>query len=299
MKLPYLYLLLLPYLLLYACQPAEPSEAPLTFSSLEGTWRLVDFRTEDDTTWQQNPSSIIYEKHITPTHFCWVSYDTEKDSLLGTGGGTYVFDSAAQTYTENIQFFLPAGSNEMGQAIPFEVINEDGNWHHIGYAKNFEFNPETGENAVVDSTRIDEIWERTSAPTSNEDLVGTWNLESYKGDGDSIRSDYPEFVSYMKLVTPTHFLWVHFVSEQDLVVAEGAGTYNYDGTTYTETLKMVYPSGSGQIGTVLPFECEIQEDDTWIHKGYIKMVQTDEESGATTVDSARIDEIWKKYQPQM
>ncbi len=260
---------------------------------------MVSFRTEDDTTWQQHAGTIIYEKYITPTHFCWVSYDVEKDSLLGSGGGTYVFDSVTQTYTEDIHFFLPAGSNEMGQAIPFEAINEDGRWHHIGYAKNFEFDPETGENVVVDSTRIDEIWERTSEPSSNQNLVGTWNLESYKGDGDSIRSDYPEFVSYMKLVTPTHFLWVHYIAEQDLVLAEGAGTYQFDGANYTETLNLVYPGGSGQVGTVLPFDCVIENDDSWIHQGYIKVVSTDEESGESTVDSSRIDEVWKKYQPQM
>ncbi len=298
MKRHYYYLLLLPYFLLYACQPAATTEESPAFSSLEGTWHLVSFRTEDDTTWQQHAGTVIYEKYITPTHFCWVSYDTEKDSLLGTGGGTYVFDSVAQTYTEDIHFFLPAGSNEMGQAIPFEAKNEDGKWHHIGYAKIFEFDPETGENVVVDSSRIDEIWERTTEPSSNENLVGTWHLESYKGDGDSIRSDYPEFVSYMKLVTPTHFLWVHYIAEQDLVLAEGGGTYQFDGANYTETLNLVYPGGSGQVGTVLPFECAIENGDSWIHQGYIKVVSIDE-SGQSKVDSSRIDEVWKKYQPQM
>ena len=185
MKRYYLLLKALIITFFYACQPSTSAPEPLTFSSLEGTWKLVSFRTEDDTTWQQHPDTRIYEKYISPTHFCWVSYDTEKDSLLGTGGGTYVFDSAAQTYTEDIRFFLPAGSSEMGQAIPFDVINEDGQWHHIGYAKNYEFDPETGENVVVDSSRIDEIWERTDASSSDESLVGTWRLESFKGEGDS------------------------------------------------------------------------------------------------------------------
>ena len=94
-------------------------------------------------------------------------------------------------------------------------------------------------------------------------------------------------------------MWVHYITEQDIVLAEGAGTYQFDGNTYTEILNVVYPSGSGQIGTVLPFDCQVNDDGAWEHKGYIKMIQTDEESGETTTDSARIDEIWTRFQPEM
>ena len=269
------------------------SDESTTIESLEGSWRRVSVKNQETGEWVSVPSNVIYEKYISPTHFCWVNYNTDQDTLLGTGGGTYVYDTESSTYTEDIGFFLPAGSQLLGQTIPFDVSFEDGKWHHTGFAKVFEFDPETGENVVTDSSKIEEIWERTEAPTSQDGLIGTWELESYRGSGDSIRSDYPEFVSYVKLITPTHFVWVHYLSEQDQVLAQGGGTYVYDGGTYTETLNFVYPSGSGQIGTVLPFNCKI-EGDTWYHTGHI-IIKGEDDSGAATVDSVAIDEIWKPF----
>ena len=249
---------------------------------------------QTDKTWNSDPEGLIYEKYISPTHFTWVSYQTDIDSLLGTGGGTYDYDINSSTYTEDIKFFLPAGSNEMGQTIPFDVRFEDGNWYHTGYAKVFEFDPDTGENIVVDSVKIEEIWERTDVKSSNDGLVGTWQLESFKDHGDSIRTDYPEFVSIFKLVTPTHFVWVHYISEQDIVLAQGTGTYHFDGSIYTETLKSVYPSGSSQVGTVMPFESTI-ENNKWYLLGNIKRLEKDASGEMVAKDSAVIDEVWKLF----
>lgn len=275
------------------CTP-QPQEEPVAMESLEGSWRMISYRDQTDTAWKSHPDTRIYEKHISPTHFCWISYETDQDTLLGSGGGTYIYDKESGTYTEDIKFFLPAGSQLLGQSIPFKVHFEDGKWYHTGFSKVFEFDPETGENVVTDSTKIEEIWERIDDHPEQDGLVGTWQLESYKGEGDSIRSDYPDFVSYVKLLTPTHFLWVHYLGEQDQVLAEGGGTYVYNGDTYTETLNFVYPSGSGQVGTVLPFSCRV-EGDTWYHKGHIIIHGQDEESGEATVDSVLIDEVWKPF----
>ncbi len=283
-----------PIVFLCFCTQTETSDESGTLESLEGTWRRLSVKNQQTGEWVTASPNFIYEKYISPTHFCWVNYDIANDTLLGTGGGTYVFNQESSTYTEDIRFFLPAGSQLLGQAIPFEVRFEDDKWYHTGYAKVFEFDPETGENVVTDSTKIEEIWELTDASSSQNGLVGTWQLDSYKGQGDSIRSDYPEFVSYVKLITPTHFVWVHYLDEQDQVLAEGGGTYVYDGNSYTETLKFVYPSGSGQVGTVLPFNCEV-EGDTWYHKGHIIIHGEDEETGDATVDSVMIDEIWKPF----
>ena len=285
---------LIPVLFLCFCTSQTESDEGASVESLEGTWRRLSVKNQQTGEWVEADPNFIYEKYISPTHFCWVNYDIRRDSLLGTGGGSYVFDQNASTYTEDIKFFLPAGSQLLGQAIPFDVRFEDGKWYHTGFAKVFEFDPETGENVVTDSAKIEEIWELTDAPSSQNGLVGTWQLESYRGQGDSIRSDYPEFVSYLKLITPTHFVWVHYLSEQDQVLAEGGGTYVYDGNTYTETLNFVYPSGSGQVGTVLPFNCDI-DGDTWHHTGFIIIHGEDEESGEARVDTVMIDEIWKPF----
>ena len=277
-------------ILIISCSPqAENTEGASTEESLEGSWRRISVKDQETGEWINISSNVINEKYLSPTHFCWVNYDIEQDSLLGTGGGTYVYDG--NTYTEDIRFFLPAGTQMIGQAIPFEVRFEDGKWYHTGYAKVFEFDPDTGENVVTDSAKIEEIWERTDASSSQGGLVGTWQLESYKGEGDSLRSEYPDFVNYVKLITPTHFVWVNY---QDEVLAEGGGTYVYDGDTYTETLNFVYPSGSGQVGTVLPFDCKV-EGDTWFHTGHIIIREENESGEKVPVDSAWIDEVWKPF----
>lgn len=289
------FLAITPLLIMCNCgQPAETTEEVVAMESLEGSWRRVSVKNQQTGEWISDTENRIYEKYISPTHFCWVNYAIDQDSLLGTGGGTYVYDRESATYTEDIKFFLPAGSQLLGQSIPFDVRFEDDKWYHTGFAQVFEFDPETGENVVTDSAKIEEIWELTDALVSQNGLVGTWELESYRGEGDSIRSDYPEFVSYVKLITPTHFVWVHYLSEQDQVLAEGGGTYVYDGDTYTETLNFVYPSGSGQVGTVLPFKCKLA-DDSWYHTGYIIIQEQDDSGEMAPSDSVLIDEVWKPF----
>jgi hypothetical protein len=287
-------LTLTPLFMLFACS-SETEQDSSTLESLEGSWRLKSYKDEGEDSWKQLPDLVIQEKYITSNNFTWIQYGTEKDTVYGTGGGTYIYDQVSHTYTEDIKFFLPAGHSNLGQSIPFDVRFENGKWYHTGYANVFEFDPDIGENVVVDTTKIEEIWERTNVPSSDESLVGTWQLESFKDHGDSIRTDYPEFVSIFKLVTPTHFVWIHYITEQDIVYRQGSGTYNYDGNIYTETLKSVYPSGSNQVGTVMPFESRT-ENDTWYLLGNIKRLEQDPDSGEMVAkDSARIDEVWKLF----
>lgn len=274
------------FLVVVSCQPVEqPVEAPTTFSSLEGTWQLV-LQMDDDSAWKDPNPTIIYEKYLTPTHFIWINYDTENDSLLGTGGGTYVFDSVTQTYTEDIKFFLPAGSNELGQAIPFSVGYEDGQWHHKGYAMEYEFDPETGDNMLVDSALINEKWVRTSAPSSDSSLIGTWQLLSQKQFGDSLFIEYPEFIKYQKLITPTHFAWVNYNADGDEVTAAGGGTYVATEDGYQEKVVYIYPSGSFVQGQTIDFTKTMDDQGIWHMEGYLE-------------DSTKIDEFWERYKPAM
>ncbi len=284
-----------PLIFLFTCNPAtETTTETDALESLEGSWRMQSYKVEGEDSWRQLSGSVIQEKYITANHFAWIQYETEKDTIYGTGGGTYNYNQNTHTYTEDIKFFLPAGSNELGQSIPFDVMFKDGKWYHTGYTLVFEFDPETGKNVVIDSSKIEEIWERTDATSSDKSLVGTWQLESFKDHGDSIRTDYPEFVSIFKLVTPTHFVWIHYITEQDIVLAQGSGTYNFDGETYTETLKSVYPSGSNQVGTIMPFKSK-RENDSWFLLGNIKRMEQDASGEMIAKDSAKIDEVWNLF----
>lgn len=292
MKNSILYLLLISFVMVGCVGEKKEADAPIyEVDALEGTWRLVKYinHEEGETEWSEYGEEIIYEKHITPTHFTWVKYDKSKDNLEGIGGGTYAFNG--KVYTEDIKFFLPPGSSELGQAIPFEVKFEEGKWYHLGYAKVYEFDAELGEMVMTDSTRIEEIWEKVENGDQEKAIMGTWQLKSYREEQDSTRSEYPSFVRYMKSITPTHFIWVKYNGEGDEVMAAGSGRYKYNNGSYEENIEMIYPPGANQVGTTPFFLAEFNDGD-WIHKGYV--LKADPDNPSITADSVFIDEVWHK-----
>ena len=280
----------------------EEASDDLSADVLQGTWKLIKFINHGagDTTWSEYTDNTLYLKHLTPTHFTWIRYEKAEDDLPGTGGGSYTFDG--KIYTEDIQFFFPPGSGELGQAIPFTVEIKDQQWFHTGYAKVTEFDPEIGEIVVVDSSKIEEIWIKIdpsdNIKNTNIDLIGTWELVKYKESGDSIYSEYPSFIGYMKHITPTHFNWIYYNAEGDEIISEGGGTYEIDGTTYTERIDFHYPSGSPMIGMFVPFQCKV-ENGLWYHSGYILVPKTDPATGEMVgTDSSKIDEVWRRIKIQ-
>lgn len=287
----------------FSCNNNNPEQASDTTNpeSMEGSWRLVSYIDHEHgaTDWTSYSDDVIYEKNITPTHFTWVKYEKSKDDMVGTGGGTYIYNEGV--YTEDIQFFFPPGSSILGQSIPFDVKLKDGKLYQTGYALDTEFDPETGDMVVVDSIKIEEMWEKIpQGENKATELIGTWELISYREEDDSIRLEPPGFFGYIKHITPTHFNWVFFNKEGDEVFAEGGGRYVLNGDTYTEFIEYRYPKGDREgvvvphAGTVLPFSMKI-EDGLWYHTGYVKKAETDPASGEQViVDSTKIDEIWKR-----
>lgn len=281
------------FLLLVACGPQEEDDDEVV--DLVGTWKLMEYvdHGAGDTAWSQYSDNIIYLKHITPTHFTWLHYDKDENRMVGTGGGTYTY--TGDTYTEDIHFFHPPGSSELGQTIPFTAEFKDGKWYHTGYAKEMEFDPETAEVVVVDSNKIEEIWEKIESEEPHSEIVGTWELVSYKNEEDSIWSEHPGFVGYMKLITPTHFTWVYYNKEGDEVTAEAGGTYTLEEDIYSETLFYQHPPEQNLVGLTIPFDFRM-ENGKWYHKGWIVRPVIDPETGEQIrVDSSLVEEIWEPY----
>ncbi|MEM6522794.1 MAG: hypothetical protein AAF693_03335 [Bacteroidota bacterium] len=282
------------FILLSACLfscTSEKESQPLSDEALLGSWKLVKYIDHENggTEWVTYSDDYVYQKHLTPTHFTWMKYKKSTDELEGIGGGRYTFENS--TYTEDINFFLPAGSSELGQAIPFDVkIDENGLWHHDGYAKQFEFDVDAGEMAVVDSVRIEEIWEKVSPGANESPLMGTWNLESYRAqETDSLRSEYPSFVGYMKLVTSSHFVWIKYNTEGDEVMAAASGTYSYKSDMYVENIETCYPKGEGIVGTSPEFDAEL-DPNSWKHTGQVYQL----DSAGAEPSTLLIDELWSK-----
>ncbi len=291
-------IIILCFVIAYSCtSPEKKQTVVVDENSIEGTWVLESYKdaaSETPDQWTQYSKDIIYEKFITPTHFIWVKYNQSTKKMEGAGGGTYTFDG--KTYVENIDFFFPPGSNELGQSIPFNYKRENGKWYHKGYAKVMEMDVETGDMEMIDSTKIEEIWRRTDATvnTTNTSIIGTWNLDSYRGKSDSTRQEYPEFIKYMKLITPTHFVWVQYDAEGDMVYGLGSGTYYFDNEKYVESIRTMYPNGPQQQGTVVPFDMEFA-DGNWKHVGYV-ILKNELENGEVITEPMYIDEMWSRYQ---
>jgi hypothetical protein len=261
---------------------------------LEGSWELTNYinHPEGGTEWENYGPEILYQKHITPTHFTWFKYNKETDILEGAGGGTYKFDGLV--YTENIHFYHPPGTSLLGQAIPFDVNFENGKWYHTGYTKELEFDPEIGELVIVDTTKIEEQWLKIEDESSNIEMGKTWNLKGYKlSPFDSAYAVYPDSVRYIKHLTSTHFTWIkyHNESEEGEVIELGSGRYQSTDTYHKEFIDVLHPSGSNQINTEITFD-KTMSNNQWFHLGYVLRVQY-LDGVMHVLDSGLVDEIWQ------
>ncbi len=256
-----------------------------------GSWQLVSYMNADSSKWSSYPDQVVYQKHITPTHFTWYSYNNDEDKLTGIGGGTYAYANAI--YTENIEFFMPPGSNELGQAIPFTVEMKEGKWYHTGYAKIMEIDETSGELVLADSSKIEEIWERVSEVSNGYQpgVNGSWNLVTYREGDRPTALEYPDFIKYIKLLTPTHFVWIQYNGDGDEVFAAGGGTYTLSEESYVENVQMMYPSGSGTVGSDIEFTYSM-DSGRWNHMGYVNRININKEEKPR--EDLLIDEVWVK-----
>lgn len=282
-----LYMIIIPILTLAFILPNEKKSN--LKQDIQGSWELVSFVDHQNKgkDWEEYGPAIIYQKHITENHFSWFKYDSENLRLLGMGGGSYEINDEGK-YVEFIEFFYPPGSSELGQAIPFYVKFNEGKWYHTGKAKIMEIG-EDGQMKVAGYNKIEEIWSPIMPASKNDDeLIGTWDLESYREREGGPFLEYPNFTGYMKLITPSHFMWIKYDREGDQIFSAASGPYQYQNGKYIETIGMIYPPSKNQINSKVIFK-PIVSSHKWEHIG--KMAP--EEKGG---DSLLIDEVWIPHQ---
>ena len=129
---------------------------------------------------------------------------------------------------------------------------------------------------------------------SKPKFEGSWKLLKYKYNLNDELSEVPEFMSYVKNVTPTHFSWCSYNPETGSIVGTGGGTYRYDQDHYIEKTNYWLPSGSGIPGTETSFEYSFKGKQ-WTIKGYIKSLALDPKTGEfTKIDSTYMMEVWQR-----
>ena len=124
---------------------------------LKGTWVLVSEQHGSDPA-KKPQNGVVKKKYLTGTHFSWVEYNS-KGELISLGGGSYTLEGDDK-YVEVIEYFYPKGSSLLGESIPFNCKLDGKKWTHTGIIQYRDINGETGEFEVVDSERLQEVWER-------------------------------------------------------------------------------------------------------------------------------------------
>ena len=119
----------------------EPKAEATVEKKLVGTWKLASAKYGgQETTLPQTATTL---KHITPTHYVWLTHD-EDGTITRGAGGTYTFEGDEFT---QIGMFGVAGSFPLLKGKNTYKCKVDGNkWHHTG--------------TLTNGLTIDEVWER-------------------------------------------------------------------------------------------------------------------------------------------
>jgi len=123
---------------------------------------------------------------------------------------------------------------------------------------------------------------------------GSWKLLKYNyGTGEDL-SEVPQFMSYIKNVTKSHFSWCSFNPEDGKVVGMGGGSYHFDKSNYFEETDFWYPTGSGIPGTETAFKYSFKGKQ-WTIEGYVKSLTLNPSTGEfTEIDSTYMIEVWQR-----
>jgi hypothetical protein len=114
---------------------------------------------------------------------------------------------------------------------------------------------------------------------SNSGIIGTWELSSYQY-GENERLTVPNGVHRIKLITPTHFSWIHFYDFDKMVTSSAGGRISFDGKNYIESIDFAGLGMKSYLGKEQKFIIEVEDGKLHL-------------SGQLS-DSLKIDEIWTK-----
>jgi len=123
-------------------RPAEPKADAKSYHKLVGTWKLLTAKYGGQES--QFPEGFTMVKHVTPTHFMWVTYDKD-GKVTRAAGGAYTLKG--EVYEETPEYGISGDFDLIkGQAQTFKWKVEGNKWYHNGKLSN--------------GLTIDEVWER-------------------------------------------------------------------------------------------------------------------------------------------
>lgn len=116
-----------------------------------------------------------------------------------------------------------------------------------------------------------------ASSVNHSSILGTWQMVSFNyGKGEKKAS---EDTRAIKLITPTHFIWVHYTTNNNTIYDSAGGTYTLDGDNYIENVEFGAKPMMPWLGKST-FKIKIKGDQMF-------------QSGSLS-DGMKIEEVWKK-----
>jgi hypothetical protein len=209
---------------------------------LQGTWQCVSF--------PEWPKEIMHIKHVTPTHYTWVTFDSANNSIMATSGGTWSLRD--DKYSEVCEFASDTHQHLRGKTHTFTIKIAGDKWDHMGV-------PGT-------EIEVNEVWQRmklgehqkTNTQRVGQELLGTW---------ESARApESPKAVRTVKHVTSTHWTWVEYDRENKMVLAAAGGIWSLKNGKYEEACEFTTDDFPQARGKAYAYKFKV-DDDRWTITG--------------------------------
>jgi RNA polymerase sigma factor (sigma-70 family) len=209
---------------------------------LPGTWECVSS--------PKDPKEISHIKHLTPTHYTWVTYDSARRAIIAISGGTWSFRNGK--YEEICEFASETHPHLRGKAYTYAIDLVGDKW-----------------DIKVDSDEIaaDQVFHRVklredqkkNAGDPGRKLFGTWEK--------NLGPVAPKAVRMLKHITPTHWTWVIYDRENKMVLAAMGGLWSLKGDNYEETIAFTTHNSEESRGNSNAFGFQVDSDRWLIKRG--------------------------------
>jgi hypothetical protein len=124
---------------------------------------------------------------------------------------------------------------------------------------------------------------KAGASKKPNQIMGTWQLSLYKyGSGTTDFTEASPNAGRIKLITDTHFTWVHFDKSTNIIHSSAGGTYSLEGNTYTESIDYGLAMDS-YLGNKPVYNIKVEGDNLFLT--------------GELVSGYKIEEVWQRIKP--
>lgn len=196
------------------------------------------------------PAHVRFIKHVTPTAFTWVLYDSQTKAILGVTGGTWSLKEGK--YEESIDFASDNVQQLRGKSFPFTINLVGDKWEH---------------KALPDAeVEADEVWTRMK-PAANQKANTAEPGRQLQATWDRVFGpEAPKAARTVKHITPTHWTWVAYDRENRRVLAAAGGTWSLQNGEYVEECVFSTDNLPQLRERSFPFAYQL-DGDRWTLKG--------------------------------